>query len=134
MVGCRKRSCDKDLYEKEDQQDPLRELTRVIRRLADAVSGQPGLFPDENVSPIELVRDFDQRAAVVRDSYEDQLSPSQLESLTLLEQKLSTMARDGAEFDADIWTDEAIRTSEHWAEVRNLAAAALDAFTVPPAT
>ena len=39
------------------------------------------------------------------------------------------MARDGAEFDADIWTDEAVRTSEHWADVRTLAAAALDEFT-----
>lgn len=124
----RKRSCDKDLYEKEDQQDPLRELTRAIRRLAAAESGQPALFPDEDGSAIELVRDFDQRAAVVRESYEDQLSAPQVESLTLLEQKLSTMARDGAEFDADIWTDEALRTSEHWADVRQLAAAVLDAF------
>ena len=41
------------------------------------------------------------------------------------------MARDGAEFDADIWTDEAVRTSEHWAEVRALAAAALDEFSAP---
>jgi hypothetical protein len=114
------------MYEKEDQQDPLRELTRAIRRLAAAGSGQPALFPVEDVSAMALVRDFDQRASVVRESGDDQLSPSQIESLTLLEQKLSTMERDGAEFDADIWTDEAVRTSEHWAEVRSLAGAALD--------
>ena len=113
----------------QDSEDPLRELTRAIRRLAAAGSGQPALFPDENVSAIALVRDFDQRASVVREAGDDQLSPSQLESLTLLDQKLSTMARDGAEFDADIWTDEAVRTSEHWAEVRILAAAALGEFS-----
>ena len=38
------------------------------------------------------------------------------------------MARDGAEFDADMWTDEAVRTSVHWAEVRELAEAVLEQF------
>jgi hypothetical protein len=110
-------------------EDPLRELMHVIRQLADAGSGQPALFPDENVSAGDLVRAFDQRALAVRDSYDDRLSSTQLESLTALEKKLSTMARDGAEFDADIWTDEAVRTSDDWAEVRTLAAAALEEFT-----
>jgi hypothetical protein len=114
------------MLEKEDSPDLLRELTPVLRRLAEAGSAQRALFPDENVSAVELVRAFDQRALAVRDSYDDRLSARQLESLTALEKKLSTMTRDGAEFDADIWTDEAVRTSEHWAEVRNLAAAALD--------
>jgi hypothetical protein len=113
----------------QDSEDPLRELTHVIWRLASAGSGQPALFPDDDVSPVELVRAFDQRALAVRDSYDDRLSPLQIESLTALEKKLSTMSRDGAEFDADLWTDAAVRTSEHWAEVRALAAAALDEFT-----
>jgi hypothetical protein len=112
-----------------DSDDPLRELMHVIRRLADAGSGQPPLFPDENVSAGELVRAFDQRALAVRDSYDDRLSSSQLDSLTALEKRLSTMSRDGAEFDADVWTDEAVRTSRDWADVRTLAAAALEEFT-----
>jgi len=129
MADCRRRSCDKQLFEKEDQQEPLRELTRVIRRLSTVGSGQATLFPDQNVSPRELVRDFDHRVVAVREAPDTHLSSSQIESLTLLEQKLSTMARDGVEFDADIWTDEAVRTSEHWAEVRSLAATAVDAFS-----
>ena len=76
-----------------------------------------------------MVRDFDHRVVAVREAPDTHLSSSQIESLTLLEQKLSTMARDGVEFDADIWTDEAVRTSEHWAEVRSLAATAVDAFS-----
>jgi hypothetical protein len=117
------------MLEKEDSPDPVRELMRVLRQLARAGSEQPALFPDENVSAGELVRAFDQRALALRGSYDDRLSPSQVETLTALEEKLSTMSRDGAEFDADIWTDEAVRTSERWAEVRVLAAAALDAFS-----
>lgn len=112
-----------------DSEDPLRELMHVIRQLAHAGSGQPALFPDENVSAGELVRAFDHRALAVRDSYDDRLSPSQLESLTALEKKLSTMSRDGAEFDADIWTDEAVRTSNDWAEVRRLATITVEAFS-----
>ena len=119
------------MLEREEAQDPLRELTAVIRRLADAGSRQPALFPDDNVSAVELVRDFDQRALAVRVSHDGQLSRPQIESLTALEKKLSTMSRDGAEFDADMWTDEAMRTSEHWAEVRSLAAAALHHFSEP---
>jgi hypothetical protein len=110
--------------------DPLRDLTRALRALAAAGSPQPALFPDDAVSAAELVRDFDQRAQVVRETYAGQLSASQIDSLTALEDKLSTMARDGAEFDADLWTDDALRTSEHWSDVRRLAEAALDEFGV----
>jgi hypothetical protein len=117
------------MLEIEDQQDAIRELMHVVRRLASAGSEQPALFPDVNVSATDLVQDFDQRLSVVREDNDAQLTPSQRESLDLLEQKLSTMSRDGAEFDADIWTDEAVRTSEHWADVRSLASAALDAFS-----
>jgi hypothetical protein len=117
------------MFTEDDSQSPVHDLIVAIRRLAAAGSDQPPLFPDEDVSPIELVRDFDQRASVVREAGEDRLSASQIESLTLLEQKLSTMARDGAEFDADIWTEEAVRTGEQWAEVRRLAAATLEEFT-----
>ena len=113
----------------EDQQDGVRELMRVIRRLAAAGSEQPALFPDVNVSAVDLVQEFDQRLSVVREDDDAQLTPSQRESLDLLEQKLSTMSRDGAEFDADIWTEEAVRTSERWSEIRELATAAVQALS-----
>ena len=45
-----------------------------------------------------------------------------------LERKLVTMSRDGAEFDAELWTEAALRNSEHWAEVRVLAQSALEAL------
>jgi hypothetical protein len=118
------------MLEKEDSPDSVRELTRVLRQLADAGSAQPALFPDDPVYPGELVRDFDQRAQVVRQTADADLSASQIEALSALEQKLSTMARDGAEFDADMWTDEALRTSEHWSDVRRLAELVLEEFGV----
>jgi hypothetical protein len=41
------------------------------------------------------------------------------------------ISREGAEFDLELWTDAALRTSEQWAGVRLLAVAALDAFGWP---
>ena len=131
MAGCPRRFCGNRLFDNEERENPLRGLTRAIRRLATAGSGQAALFPDENLSPRELVRDFDRQALAAREFQDAELSPSQLASLARLESELSTMSRDGAEFDADIWTDEAVRTSEYWAEVRRLAAAALDEFSQP---
>ena len=80
------------MFEK-DSEDPLRELMHVIRQLAEAGSGQPALFPDQNISAGELVRAFDQRALAVRDSYDDRLSSTQLESLAALEKKLTGKSR-----------------------------------------
>jgi hypothetical protein len=107
----------------------VRDLRRSLRALADAGSEQPALFPDEQLTATDLAREFDHRASVVRDALDGDLSAVQLESLQSLEDKLATMSADGAEFDADLWTDVAVRTSEHWRDVRRLAANALDAFS-----
>jgi hypothetical protein len=53
---------------------------------------------------------------------------SQRDALDAISGKLATISKDGAEFDLELWTDAAMRTSEHWADVRRLAAAALDVF------
>ena len=109
-----------------DQQ--LRELRRSLRALASAGLNQPALFPDAAPSVSHLVSDFDNRVSVVRQALDGQLSPLQKESVAALEDKLATMSRDGAEFDADVWTETAVRTSEHWSDVRRLAEAALEVF------
>ena len=115
-----------DTEETPDQQ--LRELKRSLRALASAGLNQPALFPDVAPSASHLVSDFDNRVSVVRQALDGQLSPLQEESVAALEDKLATMSRDGAEFDADVWTETAVRTSEHWSDVRRLAEAALDVF------
>ena len=83
------------------------------------------------VTADELALDFDHWAAVVRGNYESELSTSQTESLGAIDRKLATMSRDGVEFDVELWTDAAVRTSEHWAGVRRLAVAGLEAFGWP---
>ena len=62
------------------------------------------------------------------ESGDDHLTDIRRSSLHAIAAKLATMSRDGAEFDAELWTEAAMAASEHWADVRRLAAAALDAF------
>jgi len=111
------------------------QLRRSLRGLVAAGSEQPPLFPDSVATADQLARDFDQSAVAVRSNYGSDLSENQSEALASIERKLATMSRDGAEFDAELWTEAALRTSEHWAEVRTLALSALEAFgwrTEPP--
>jgi hypothetical protein len=106
----------------------FRDLRWSLRRLALAGLDQPSLFSDREMNADELAVDFDRHASLVRATYGSDLSQAQTEALAAIERKLETMSRDGAEFDLELWTDAALRTSEHWSEVRRLAAAALEAF------
>ena len=73
---------------------------------------------------------FEASLRAVRDDRAGDLSRAQLDALEALGARLAIVSRDGAEFDADLWTDEAVRTSVHWRDVRTLARAALDLFDI----
>jgi uncharacterized protein involved in type VI secretion and phage assembly len=104
----------------------FKQLRWSLQALANAGSSQRALFPDLNAE--ELAREFDHRASAVRSHHESDLTRIQADSLAAVDQKLAIISRDGAEFDVELWTDEALNSSEHWADVRRLAASALEAF------
>jgi hypothetical protein len=109
----------------------FKQLRWSLQGLAMAGSEQGTLFPESVESAGELASDYDHWASVVRCNYETDLSQAQTESLAAIDRKLETMSRDGAEFDAELWTDAALTSSQHWADVRSLAAGALEAFGWP---
>jgi hypothetical protein len=113
------------------REDHFRELRWSLQALATTDSLQPALFPEQSMSADELALDFDNSSSIVRERYEPDLSREQAAALDAIDHKLTTMSRDGAEFDAELWTDAAVRTSEPWREIRRLAAAALEAFGWP---
>jgi hypothetical protein len=106
----------------------FKQLKWSLQALAEAGSVQPALFPERAPGPDDLAFAFDHWAAVVRDIYLPELSPAQAQALSGMAAKLAVMSRDGAEFDVELWTDAALETSEHWADVRQLALSALEAF------
>jgi hypothetical protein len=109
----------------------FRQFRRSLQDLAAAGTDQLALFPDRAAKPDELAWAFDHWATLIRRTYEPELSDAQIDALAAIERKLQTMSRDGREFDADLWTDSALRNGEHWNEVRVLATASLEAFGWP---
>jgi len=106
----------------------FKRLRWSLQALADAGSDQPLLFPERPPNADEMAYDFDHWASFVRDAYGPELSPDQTGALEALDRALRTLSRDVAEFGLDLWTDAALRTSDQWAHIRNLAGTALDAF------
>ena len=115
-----------------------RQLKWSVQALALRAPEQLVLFPDFVATADELALELDHWATLVLEKYPEELSDSQAETLKALHQKLETMSRDGAEFDADLWTEAAMGSNVHWQEVRALAIAVRDAFewsadSAPPA-
>jgi hypothetical protein len=106
----------------------LTRLRRSLEALSNIGPDQPVLFPEFQARPAALSLEFNQSAAVMQEDYAEALSDRQRDALAALDRKLLTISRDGAEFDADLWTDEALADSAHWSDVRQLAKAALSAF------
>jgi hypothetical protein len=106
----------------------FKQLKWTLQSLAQAGSVQPMLFPEQTPDADELAFGFEHWSSVVLQTYAADLSSDQSAALEAMSKKLATMSRDGAEFDVELWTDAALATSEHWAEVRQLASGALEAF------
>ena len=105
----------------------LTQLTATLKALASEPSDQLALFPDSVSRADDLASRFDDARAIFSE-YESSLSRPQLDALAALSDRLATISRDGAEFDPGLWTDDAVRTSVHWRDVRALASAALEMF------
>jgi len=106
----------------------FRQLTSSLEALASEPSDQLALFPDSVVKADDLASRFDDAARVICSEYAADCSRPQLDALAAISARLTAMSRDGVEFDPDLWTDDAVRTSVHWQDVRMLARAALEAF------
>jgi hypothetical protein len=111
-----------------DQETRLRHLRWSLQALAASASEQLALFPDAVTQADELALDFDNCAAVVRGSEESGLSEAQLESLAAIDQQLATMSRLATELEADMWSEQALKHDQNWAQIRQLAEEALKAF------
>jgi hypothetical protein len=105
-----------------------KQLKWSVQALALRAPEQLVLFPDFVATADELALELDHWATLVLETYRQDLTDAQAESLKALHSKLATMSRDGAEFDADLWTEAAMGSSAHWQEVRALAVSVRDAF------
>ncbi|TLN01262.1 hypothetical protein FDZ73_16585 [bacterium] len=117
--------------EKKDMKDHFRKLKWTIQALALPPEEQLRLFPDFVCKADELALEYHEALAVIKGKFWDQCSPEQKQSLIELDKFLDQMS---GEVNALSWTDEALRSSPIWVEVRRLALEALSAFGWPVET
>ena len=106
------------------------QLIASLKGLASEPSDQLALFPDSMSTADELASRYDDSVRAFSAEVADKLTRPQADALSALSERLATISRDGAEFDPGLWTDEAVRTSVHWRDVRTLANVALATFDV----
>ena len=111
-----------------DKETQFRRLKRSLEALAALQAAQPALFPEAVANADELVLNFQNSAAGLRAREDVDLSAPQVSALAALDDQIATMSRLAAEVDADMWSQEALRSDENWEQMRRLAAEALNAF------
>ena len=113
-------------------EDSCARLLASLKALASEPSDQLALFPESITRAGDLAARFEERLRALREDDAGALTRAQADALETLSARLATISSDGVEFDPDLWTDEALRASVHWGDVRALAQAALDAFETEP--
>ena len=107
-------------------------LWRCLLSLATPLEEQPSTGQRKVISmpgrSENLVVEFDEAYTVFVEGFEALPSESQMSAIQAVDAKLSSMVRAA---DETLWTDQARRHGDVWAEVRELAGRAIRAFEWP---
>jgi hypothetical protein len=99
-------------------------LEHCLQHLAMPPESQLQLLPDFVCKADELALSFDHWREVAANNYGFQLTPSQAAALSAIDNAFVLFSDSNPEH----WTDEAVRSSAEWQEIRRLAAEALSVF------
>jgi hypothetical protein len=102
-------------------------LKHSVQLLASSPEVQLQLLPAYVCKADELVLGFDHWREVALHNYRGELSADELAALTALDEKLNWLTANGREH----WSDEAVRTSPEWQNIRYLATRVLEIFGWP---
>jgi hypothetical protein len=105
----------------------LERLKHSVQLLACPADVQLRMMPDFVCKADELALDFDHWNDVVLSNLSSELRPAQKASLAAISNSVSEMTQAGP----TLWTEDSVRQSDQWAEVRVLAAKALESFNWP---
>jgi hypothetical protein len=105
----------------------FRRLKHSVQLLASSPEVQLRLLPPFVCKADELALDFDHWCGIAFHNYGSDLNADQQSALKALDQKFSWLTKNAKEE----WTDQAIRESGEWQEIRFLATHILDTFGWP---
>jgi len=109
--------------------DVLARIEWSLRALAQPSHAQHQLYPSFVCIPEELALEFNDALLVARAHLAGEISPVQLGVLEDLDRKLCEMSGPGTEA---VWRAEALQSAPEWAEVRTIAARAIELFGWSP--
>jgi hypothetical protein len=114
-----------------ERESNFQQLRRSLQALAASASVQRALFPECAVTADELALDVDHWVDLIQSNYDGELDDEQRRSLQAIDEAFAKMSRDAVELEADVWSEAALRGSEAWVSVRQLASEALRVFGWP---
>jgi hypothetical protein len=106
----------------------ITKLMWSLQAVAQPADVQLLLFPDFVVQTDEVMLDFDDALLLIKGELWSTLTPSQVEALIRIDDKMTEMTR---EFDPNRIPEDALRSDPQWEELRALAKQALMAFNWP---
>lgn len=109
----------------------LSRTEHALQMLACPADVQIRLMPRFVCVTDELALDFDHWQSVLVSNFGSELSPDQIASLAVIDDKFASFSRGGKEFKAEFWTDEALRQSADWQSIRQMAGRTLHLFGWP---
>ena len=118
-----------EMNEQRRKQWIFERLKHSVQALALPATAQLSLLPDFVVKTDELLLDFDHWRECAVTNYRADLTGAQLESLAAMDAHTVNPSDDRS-----VWDESCVSTHPFWAELRTLAAVALNAFGWPQAT
>jgi hypothetical protein len=105
-------------------------LRHSLQLLASPAVTQLKLLPPYVCKADELALEFDNWQEISLHNYRKEFSVDQISAMSALDAKLDWLSNAGKEY----WSDEAVRTSPEWQNIRYLGTCVLDAFGWPVET
>ena len=105
-----------------------------LQALACAPDAQLSLFPDFVCKADELALEYGHWSEVARSFFAGEFDEAQLAALRAIDFRSDAMGNGGAEFEEDLWSEDALRASPLWEDLRTLAKLALAKLGWPAET
>jgi hypothetical protein len=103
----------------------------ALQRLACPAEMQIQLIPSFACAADEMALGFDHWAQVFIGNFRSEFTTEQIASLTSIDEKFDLFSGEGKGFNEEFWTDDGLRDSPEWENIRHLAEQALRLFGWP---
>jgi hypothetical protein len=106
----------------------------ALQHLACPAEMQIQLIPSFACAADELAFEFDHWAQTLIGNFRSELTTEQIASITVIDENFDLLGREGKGFNEEFWTDDGLRNSPEWKNIRRLAEQALRLFEWPVET